>query len=623
MIRLLLAIVPLLAFAQPEIGIRPDSGKRAHMTSSADGLDAGSATLLQAVAWAYDIDAALIDAPPWFGETRYDFVARGAGSQTREAFQQALVEYFRMAVVREQRYVPVWLLRWPKGGKDLVAAEPQTRSSGLVGSWGGRSALLRCGACSIEQLVWYLQRTLKTRVIDETGLGGYYTFAAEWDSGDENAMMRAFREDIGLSLTKEFRPAEVLVVISAERPAAPAQRRYTCEASEGLRNAVERLPPIDDLSRSWHARLAPRGDLIDHFGSEPLAWLPAQDAMRAHPHLAKDWDAALERYGKMSDPLLRQFLEARLFLELKPGHARTQLSDVVLRAPDFPWAHVALAELATMHPARVAELESHLRSFRELCPESLAAAHLYEHVQDPSLVSELLLSLSRTVSGRIDDEAISAYSALWHLRNRAWKPPLSSAGALRRDLSQLRMLDRASSTAWRDALRKGYRIAGDDAALKALDERVLRAQPLSDAAFRITRARWFAGHGPRDAGYADHYLEATDDWMKQWPNLPQPLLDRWNALLLSKAPAAQLSAHATILIESWQHYPDQFLDDPIPLLVGRVLTEALLLTKSRAQAEEEERYRLGSESPQIREAARGRIERIRNGFQNVNPTSAR
>jgi uncharacterized protein (TIGR03435 family) len=59
-------------------------------------------------------------------------------------------------------------------------------------------------------------------VLDKTGLTGFYDFTLEWDAGDdaEPSILAALRTQLGLKLTFERGPVEVLVIDSAEKPSA-------------------------------------------------------------------------------------------------------------------------------------------------------------------------------------------------------------------------------------------------------------------------------------------------------------------------------------------------------------------------------------------------------------------
>jgi len=56
--------------------------------------------------------------------------------------------------------------------------------------------------------------------IDKTGLTGFYDFTLEWEAGDdaESSLLRALREQLGLRLSSEKAPVDVLVIDRAEQP---------------------------------------------------------------------------------------------------------------------------------------------------------------------------------------------------------------------------------------------------------------------------------------------------------------------------------------------------------------------------------------------------------------------
>jgi uncharacterized protein (TIGR03435 family) len=84
----------------------------------------------------------------------------------------------------------------------------------MVGSGVTMSAL----AYRIAEQQPFLGRT----VIDKTGLTGFYDLTLEWDAGEDagSSILDALRSQLGLKLSYEKAPVEVLVIDSAEKPSA-------------------------------------------------------------------------------------------------------------------------------------------------------------------------------------------------------------------------------------------------------------------------------------------------------------------------------------------------------------------------------------------------------------------
>jgi hypothetical protein len=175
--------------------------------------------------------------------------------------------------------------------------------------------------------------------------------------------------------------------------------------------------------------------------------------------------------------LLGKFLEARLLGAEQAARAEPLLRQVLKSAPDFAWAHLALAQLLAPDEKWSDEVETHVRAFRKLCPASLAAASLYEHVASHSYRYELRTELERLLEPRSDEKALALYPTLWRLRSKVWG--LGRMGlvyTIRRDLDRLRALDRPSSPMWAKTLLDGDGLIEDQESIASLKARLARAK---------------------------------------------------------------------------------------------------------------------------------------------------
>ena len=206
------------------------------------GLEVSNATLKSILETAYDVrDFQIAGGPPWIDADRYYVSARSAAggsiAETRKKLQKLLAERFRLAVHRESKELPLYVLSVAKSGWKLSPA--RELQSGV-----GTGIQMTCGRmsgrrASMANLATYLERRLRRPVRDQSELPGRYDFDLEWmpDPGscsaspveadlasDGASLFTALQETLGLKLEATKGPVEVIVVDHAERPEPNRQR---------------------------------------------------------------------------------------------------------------------------------------------------------------------------------------------------------------------------------------------------------------------------------------------------------------------------------------------------------------------------------------------------------------
>lgn len=169
--------------------------------------------------------------PGWFATEFYDVVGKlafreGAAPPRQEALdalQVLLEDRFKLHVRRESKVMSLYRLTvGPEGSKLRDGAElPDDTPLGFEGRT--RSRIVR-KKMPLSSLVTALAAYLGSPVEDQTGLPGAYSFVLEWQHDDPSesdpAMIAALRAQLGLNLQSGKGPVGVLVIESAERPAA-------------------------------------------------------------------------------------------------------------------------------------------------------------------------------------------------------------------------------------------------------------------------------------------------------------------------------------------------------------------------------------------------------------------
>lgn len=191
--------------------------------SGGEATGAGGITLL-----AYDLRSLLAQA---YGvaETRvvvtaqdaprdrlYDLIVRGADCDAVRPVAQRMVEdTFKVRAHRETREVPVWVLS--RADNELgPGLSVRPTAVGAFAMHGGHGAIHMVNG-DRDTVRRALEDRLHRPVIDETDLAGVIDLNVTWNADDPETLTRAIQEQLGLKLTPDVRPVELLVV-EAQQP---------------------------------------------------------------------------------------------------------------------------------------------------------------------------------------------------------------------------------------------------------------------------------------------------------------------------------------------------------------------------------------------------------------------
>ena len=125
------------------------------------------------------------------------------------------------------------------------------------------------------------------------------------------------------------------------------------------------------------------------------------------------------------------------------------------------------------------------------------------------MIRDSAAHLRKLLDGRIDDEALSLYNTLWTLEFKT--APLSAQeplrDLLRNDAEKLRALDSSKRPFLLGELGQAYKILGDIAGSKWVDEQQIKtgAKRPDGAAAAINR--WRGSHPPKNGSEHEAYQE--------------------------------------------------------------------------------------------------------------------
>lgn len=176
-------------------------------------------TLRTLLEYTEDLRDDRIIAPEWFDHSRYDAstaIPEGRSYDLRNALlQQMLTAAFQLKMHRETRPVSVFVLSGAPGVTGKMNESNAKPSQGFLSHPGQFTGV----ATSVSGLIHGLGRDLGgVEIVDETGLKGVYDFDLSWRKGDLESLRAALHDQLGLTLAKETRSREFLVVVMAVEP---------------------------------------------------------------------------------------------------------------------------------------------------------------------------------------------------------------------------------------------------------------------------------------------------------------------------------------------------------------------------------------------------------------------
>ncbi|HEY2391642.1 MAG TPA: M56 family metallopeptidase [Candidatus Angelobacter sp.] len=207
--------------------IKPGDIIRTRMTEQNGVLDAKNITLEHLIHFAYGVsESQMAGAPDWIASNLYDLNVKTSETVNSDRFKLAvqglLFQKFKLTVHHELKDAPTYaLLLGPNGAK--LAASTKEKPGGLMVKPLGH---LEANDAKIKELVNFLQDFTGRMVIDKTGLNGTYDFTLNAEGlawgptkGPDSvaALRKAVSEQLGLELTPQVSPVDMLVIDHVEQ----------------------------------------------------------------------------------------------------------------------------------------------------------------------------------------------------------------------------------------------------------------------------------------------------------------------------------------------------------------------------------------------------------------------
>ncbi len=190
-------------------------------STSGDRVTLMNTTLLNALGRAFGITSAnQVVGPSWVFDNRYDIVAKSPDNTPKEQLplmlQTLLIDRFKLVLHHETRDLPAYVLIQGNSRLKLVEDESNPKNSTVVN--GDRREMR---SMSMAALAQYVSLTLRTPVLDRTGLTGYYDFpydlSQEETLHDSAPSIFTVIASLGLKLESHKEPFDVIVIDSGNK----------------------------------------------------------------------------------------------------------------------------------------------------------------------------------------------------------------------------------------------------------------------------------------------------------------------------------------------------------------------------------------------------------------------
>jgi uncharacterized protein (TIGR03435 family) len=239
----IVAVVGVAHAQQFEVAsIRPNKldssgveGRRINIETSPGNLTMRNVTLMSCIRWAYKVhDFQILGGPSWRDADRFDILAKPAAASTddqlRLMLQALLADRFKLAIHRQSKETPVYVLTVGKNGSKLNRSKGEGERG--VRPSGNGITLENATMSDLEQFLSGIP-SIDRPVLDRTGLDGRFDFTLTLFDSQLDANPAAVKgavanggpilfmnalERIGLKLEAQKIAIDNLVIEHAEKP---------------------------------------------------------------------------------------------------------------------------------------------------------------------------------------------------------------------------------------------------------------------------------------------------------------------------------------------------------------------------------------------------------------------
>jgi uncharacterized protein (TIGR03435 family) len=196
------ALVVPAASQEPSIG--PSTGNR--NAQGASFLRGEGVTVLRAISRAYGVPEHRIVGPSWIATEKYAINAEAPDRETFQTMlQKELANWFHLLVHREQRVIPVLVLKRSEGKTTQSATRPKGQLAFQM-----PQATMNLFADKLADIV-------HMPVFNETNLDGPFDIGLSYEVGNVGSLRNAIKQQLGLDVQDDKRAVDLLIVDHVEK----------------------------------------------------------------------------------------------------------------------------------------------------------------------------------------------------------------------------------------------------------------------------------------------------------------------------------------------------------------------------------------------------------------------
>src|SRR5215213_4426711 len=235
------------------------------------------------------------------------------------------------------------------------------------------------------------------------------------------------------------------------------------------------------------------------------------------------------------------YLYTRLLFGRRTKEAIELTTKLTQDSPEFPWPHFQLAEIYNYPNFRdAAKSKEHLKIWSEKCPANMAALGLITRFGDKETMSSVAQRLRARLESSSSNDDLVYWDQLWTLEFKLRTVPehAKQRELIAEDVKRIRARN-LNTQQWFDALKAGYKQAGDKEGERWTIDELVRLLPKSPLARRTIQGRFLDEH-PYPKGEATEeqkqayyraVVEVTNEWAKRWPDDEYSWSNRVRALM--------------------------------------------------------------------------------------------